>query len=180
MRPTDMLREEHRVIEQVLNCLQKLAADAFGRGTLDGAAAREVLDFLRNFADGCHHGKEEGILFPAMEARGFDRRYGPTGVMMTEHNLGRELLAGMEANLDAAAAGDWDATERFASLAAAYVRLLRDHILKEDYRLFPMAEQTFTAAEQEALLERFAAAEETEVGAGAHEHYLALADRLAD
>ena len=85
MKPTEILSAEHRVIEQVLNCLEKMAAQAEKTGTLDKVSATDAVNFFRTFADQCHHGKEEAHLFPAMEAKGFPRQGGPTGVMLHEH-----------------------------------------------------------------------------------------------
>jgi hemerythrin-like domain-containing protein len=84
MRATEILTHEHRVIEQVLGCLEAMGAEARAAGRLDGAAAQDAVAFFRNFADRCHHGKEEVHLFPALEAKGFPRDGGPTGVMLDE------------------------------------------------------------------------------------------------
>jgi hemerythrin-like domain-containing protein len=179
MRPTDILRAEHRVIEQVLNCLEALTDRACVNGWLDGSAARDALDFFRHFADECHHGKEEECLFPALELRGFNAVAGPTSVMRAEHHRGRELLHEMETNLDDAATGDGDALSRFAEFAWEYIHLLREHILKEDDRLFPMAERMLDGEAQERLVERFDQAEHHDRHPDQHARYLALADELA-
>jgi hemerythrin-like domain-containing protein len=178
MRATDILRDEHRVIEQVLSCLEVLADGARVAGALDGAAARDALDFFQHFADGCHHAKEEACLFPALESRGFDPHQGPTGVMRVEHVLGRHYLRALRSDLEAVAQGDAPAVSRFAENAAAFARLLREHIAKEDQRLFPMADRTLSDRDQQALLGSFEQVEGHE--AGAHEHYLAVADALAE
>jgi hypothetical protein len=68
---TDILKDEYRVIEQVLDCLEELAGRAQTSGRLDGQSARQALDFFQNFADGYHRAKEEHHLFRLMEARGF-------------------------------------------------------------------------------------------------------------
>jgi hemerythrin-like domain-containing protein len=67
----------------------------------------------------------------------------------------------------------------FASEAQAFVDLLREHIAKEDEVLFPMADRMLPAAVHEELLLGFEHAERVEMGAGTHEKYLAVADRLA-
>ena len=179
MKPTEVLKAEHRVIEQVLNCLEVMTDRACVDGRLDGATARDVIDFFRNFADGCHHAKEEEHFFPMLEQYGFDPDQGPTAVMRTEHHIGRLHLRGMEANLVAAAAGDPDALTRFADQAWAFIKLLREHIQKEDQRLFAMADRFLNPQVQGLLLLRF---EEAERGQepGKHQHYLALADSLAE
>jgi hemerythrin-like domain-containing protein len=178
MRPTDLLSGEHRVIEQVLACLERLADGCAGGGRLDGASARKALEFFRHFADHCHHGKEEEHLFPMLEAHGFVRESGPTGVMRTEHEQGRLHLRGMAESLDGAAAGEAAAVRSFLLHARAYSTLLRQHIHKEDHILFPLANRALDAASQQELLESFGRVEAGH--GGAHEEYLRLADELAD
>jgi hemerythrin-like domain-containing protein len=180
MNATDILSSEHRVIEQVLACLEKIADRCGSAGGLDRESASQALDFFRSFADRCHHGKEEERLFPLLEQRGLSREHGPTGVMRFEHDQGRALLGGMAAAVAAADAGDATARERFAAHARGYVDLLRAHIRKEDERLFPMANRVLSAKDQESLLEAFGAMEHEDMGQGTHERYLRLADELAD
>jgi hemerythrin-like domain-containing protein len=178
MKPTDILCQEHRVIEQVLNCLEKMAQRCRDGGVLDVPPAREALDFFRNFADRCHHGKEEAHLFPAMEARGFSRDCGPTAVMLREHELGRVYVRQMGEALEAAA-DDPQAKSRFVENALNYIQLLREHIRKEDHCLFPMADKTCDETEQNRLSAAFQHLEHEEMGAGAHEKFHRLADDLA-
>jgi hemerythrin-like domain-containing protein len=180
MQPTDILKGEHRVIEQVLSCLEQLAFQCLVDGKLSSADARSMLDFFQTFADHCHHAKEEGFLFPLMEAHGFSREHGPTGVMRHEHEEGRRHLREMAAVIDAAAAGDPGALREFAKQAGCYVAMLRQHIRKEDQRLFPMAENYLTAEDRQALREGFAGVEGNKLHAGSHERYLQLANDLAD
>ncbi len=177
MKPSDLLSNEHRVIEQVLNCLEKLADQATASGRIDAASAGEVIDFFRNFADRCHHGKEETHFFPAMEAKGFPRDGGPTGVMLYEHEQGRRLVSGMADAV--AAAEDLSAAARFAEHAHNYIDMLREHIQKEDHCLYSMANDAFTEDDQRRLLDAFAKTESEHMGTGVHERYIELANALA-
>jgi hemerythrin-like domain-containing protein len=179
MKPTEILSTEHRVIEQVLGCLEGMVRQAESAGRLDAAPAKDAVAFFRNFADRCHHGKEEAHLFPALEAKGFPRQGGPTGVMLQEHEQGRACVRGMDENIAAAAAGDPAAMGRFAEHARAYVTLLREHIYKEDHVLFQLADRTLSEADQQALSAAFGKVEEEEMGAGTHESLLRIADNLA-
>jgi len=174
MRPTDILSSEHRVIEQVLDCLEALAGKARDEGRLDVGRAETALEILRTFADRCHHGKEEERLFPMLVARGMSTQFGPIAVMLDDHRAGREHIARMVA---AAAAAD---AARFVPAALGYIHLLREHIAKEDGVLFPMAESMLDQAARETLLESFRVFERDDLGAGTHERMLALADELAD
>ena len=149
MKPTEILSSEHRVIEQVLDCLDRIIAGAECTGKLDAASAMDAINFFRMFADQCHHGKEEAHLFPAMEAKGFLRESGPTGVMCTEHEQGRACVRQMR---DANADGE---VQAFATAGRQFSALLRQHIQKEDHCLFSMADNAFNAADQAALLAKF-------------------------
>ncbi|MGI6419136.1 MAG: hemerythrin domain-containing protein [Thermoguttaceae bacterium] len=59
MKPTDILMSEHRVIEQVLDCLEKILEQCTSENKLDTISAKQAIEFFRGFADHCHHGKEE-------------------------------------------------------------------------------------------------------------------------
>ena len=180
MQAYEILKSEHQVILQVLECLEKITREAIEKGALDQASAEEALDFFGNFADGCHHHKEEEHLFPMMEAHGCIREGGPTGVMLSEHEVGRTHVRGMREAGPGAALGGAEALGNFVGHAREYVRLLRDHIHKEDHCLFPMAEQALGETASAELLERFGKVEEEEMGSGTHEKYLALAASLAE
>lgn len=180
MTATEILMQEHRVIEQVLDCLAKLRDIACRTGELDTLHAKEALEFFRFFADRCHHGKEEGQLFPIMEARGFAGDNGPLAVMKYDHERGRRHVREMAQAVEDVEHGDAAGTERFVEHANGYIGLLREHIQREDHCLFPMADNAMSEEDQRALLESFARVEKEHMGQGTHEKYLRLADQLAD
>ena len=174
-KPTDILSDEHRVIERVLGAVEKLThlpvANALDRW-------KEALIFFRQFADQCHHFKEEQVLFPALEEHGIPREGGPVGMMLTEHEGGREHVTAMIAAVGQLEAGNAAAGESLLSHARAYLTLLREHIQKEDDILFRMADEVIPEHEQKEILKRFEAHEAEEMGAGAHERYLKIAAEL--
>lgn len=180
MLPTEILSNEHRVIEKVLTCLDRIAGQAEATGRLEAEPAKDAIAFFRNFADRCHHNKEEVHLFPAMEAHGFPRESGPTGVMLYEHDEGRRHVRGMDESVEAAAAGDAKAVEAFCGHARAYIDLLQSHIEKEDHCLYSMANQAFSDEDQQRLLRAFEHVESDEMGAGTHDKYLGIARALCD
>jgi hemerythrin-like domain-containing protein len=156
-------------------------ADQWRAGvTSDSRSVRQAIDFFRQFADRCHHGKEEGHLFPLLEGRGLPPENGPTSVMRDEHEQGRDLLAAMTRALDRTETGDAGAGLDLATQARAYVRLMREHIRKEDSCLFPMADKVLSGSDTENLVRSFAQSEHDDMGTGTHERYLRLADKLAD
>ena len=75
---TKVLRHEHEAILKILDVTEKVA-NRLERGE---AVRQEVLanlqEFFRLFADQCHHGKEEDLLFPLLEQKGIPRTGGPS------------------------------------------------------------------------------------------------------
>ena len=138
------------------------------------------MEFLRGFADQCHHFKEEKILFPAMEEHGIPGEGGPIGMMLQEHEEGRAHVKAMIAAIEQFSTAIGAADDLLLTHARAYVSLLREHIQKEDDILFRMADEVIPEAEQRALLKQFEIHEAEEMGAGAHEKYLDLARHLAE
>jgi hemerythrin-like domain-containing protein len=180
MQATAVLRTEHEVIQQVLDCVEELADRATQTGLIDLVSAREALDFLGAFADRCHHAKEEQCLFPALHLKGLPKHVGPVAVMLDEHDQGRAAIQWMRRAVADAERDPEAAAQRFAKSARAYVELLRDHIDKENGVLFPMADQMLDEAETRALLASFDEVEHHDLGDGTHERYLALAQGLCE
>lgn len=133
----------------------------------------DFIDFLREFADKCHHGKEEGILFPAMIAAGVPDRGGPIGVMMSEHIQSRGYIHSMLEALE-----EPEDYGRFEKAGRAYIDLLRVHIQKENIILFPMADKVISSEHMEAIYHSFEEHEEKVIGQGRHEELHALLNRL--
>lgn len=179
-KATDILRNEHEILLDVLLALETISEPAARGELLDQQSAREILDFLRGFGDRCHHGKEEQIFFPALAARGLPRGVGPLAVMMAEHDQGRELIARMAAALADAEQGKPGAAACFAAAATTYVELLRDHIDKENGVLFPMGDGMLSEENQGALLFAFEHFEHADMGAGVHERFLDIASGLSE
>jgi len=142
--PTGMLRAEHRLILEVLDVLERIV-ETGQTGEWDVDSMEECVAFFRLFADACHHGKEEDLLFPELEARGMPKDSGPIAVMLFEHRQGRALVAQMAGALEGARQGETEPLSRFENAARAYIQLLRGHINKEDNVLFNMADFMFDA-----------------------------------
>ena len=95
MTPAEQLREEHQGITLMLKILEKVCAKMEAQGKVNPDHLERIVEFFRIFADKCHHGKEEDLLFPEMEKAGIPREKGPIGVMLAEHSQGRGFVQGM-------------------------------------------------------------------------------------
>lgn len=178
MQATEILMAEHNVILRVIDTLETQA----GR-LAEGQAVRpgfflDAASFVKGFADGCHHKKEEGVLFEAMVAAGLPKEGGPIAVMLAEHEEGRAYTRGMRDAALRMQAGDAAARADLANNALGYAGLLRQHIAKENGILFPMADEVIPLAEQAKVAEGFEHVEHEETGVGVHEKYLALAEAM--
>ncbi len=178
MEATDILSSEHRVIERVIAALETGA-----RRLNNGEAVRpgfflDAADFIKGFADGCHHRKEEGVLFKRMADAGIPVQGGPIAVMLAEHEQGRAFTHAMRSAAEKLQAGEVSAKAAVAQNALGYAALLRQHILKEDNVLFPMAGRVIPANQYQQVLDDFEHVEHEETGEGVHEKYLALAEKL--
>ena len=106
MKATDILSKEHRVIERVIDALDKAAGQLERGQAVRPAFFTDAADFIKGFADGCHHHKEEGVLFKAMIANGMSGESGPIAVMLAEHEQGRAYTRGMRQAAEKLIAGD--------------------------------------------------------------------------
>jgi len=138
----------------------------------------EASEFIKGFADGCHHKKEEGVLFPAMVEGGLSYQFGPVAVMLAEHDEGRTFNNAMKLAAERLQAGEKHAKDQVVQNALGYVSLLRQHIAKEDNVLFPMADQVIPKDKHAKINADFDHIEHEETGEGVHEKYLGLAERL--
>lgn len=151
MQATAILKEEHNVIELVMTMLESVIAAARQGESVPADFARWSIDFFRQFADGCHHHKEEEALFPLLVSRGLPKEGGPVGVMLAEHEQGRRLIREMKMATEETPVN----SPRFATAAEQYVGLLRQHIWKENNVLFPMADRLLSPADDVQLLEAY-------------------------
>lgn len=177
--PTQVLMAEHELILEALDALERKVAAIRAGTTPDRAYFEKAVGFLREFADKCHHGKEENLLFKRMTERGFPVQSGPIAVMLSEHEAGRAYIRGI-ADGAAKLGTDPAAADRIADNARGYIDLLRAHIGKENNVLFPMADRTLSPEDQGHLAKEFERFEIEETGAGVHAAMLELLRELKE
>lgn len=132
----DDLKQEHDAILFALGILERMIA-MIGAGALpDAGDPLSLLAIFEVFVGRCHQGKEEGMLFPALEAAGVSRDRGPIGRMLRDHEDCRGCLARMTRSIPSG-----EGLEAFAREARDLVSSQRLHILKENEILFPLAER---------------------------------------
>ncbi len=174
MRPTETLMHEHEIIMLVLNSAEAIIqSDEFPFDDVE-----KIANFLKYFADGCHHKKEEKYFFVRLGERGFSVDQGPVAVMLHEHEIGRKFIRAIFGALPLAQTGDKNAIGIVKDNLDGYIQLLRGHIYKENNILFPMSNQVLIPHDQLELEKDFEKVEREEMGRGTHEKYHQLAYEL--
>jgi hemerythrin-like domain-containing protein len=162
MLPIAPLMIEHRLIERMIRLMgQEIARIrdniavsqefAFVNAKLIDAA----VDFMKTYADQVHHGKEEDLLFTALQEKPLSPEHRQVmQELLEDHRWGRQTVAALLAAKNEYLAGKIAALnqvlENLASLAEFYPK----HIEKEDKNFFLPVMAYFTAQEKEALLAR--------------------------
>ena len=138
MSSTESLRRDHDLIDKMLRALS-VTAQMLGEGkSVPAPILDQSIEFTKNFMLTCHHGKEEGTLFPTLERHGMPRQGGPIARMLLEHGIAKELAGKLEMSakkyLQSNDPGD------LISDISNYVEHVSSHLSKENLRLFMMAD----------------------------------------
>ncbi|MEW6351814.1 MAG: hemerythrin domain-containing protein [Thermodesulfobacteriota bacterium] len=180
MKATQQLKAEHEGITLMLRVLDTICGRMESGQPFDVGHIEKMLDFFKVFVDRCHHGKEEGLLFPALEGAGIPKEGGPIGQMLSEHEHGRALVREMNAALSQYHTDPAASARRFGDAGRMYIEFLTLHIQKENQVLFRMADQRLAEADQESLFHAFEEMEEKKIGLGTREEFHRLLDELAE
>jgi len=163
----------------MLSILERVCQKLEAGESVDPQHLEQAVAFIKGFADRWHHGKEEDLLFPAMEEAGISGEGGPIGVMLVEHVEGRNYVKGMSEAIERYGAGDRQAWSEFVTNGRNYIALLQQHIFKEDNILYPMADMRLTEKRQEELSEQFEVVEREKLGIAKREELLGLLEHLS-
>lgn len=179
MNSIELMMEEHKNILRMLivvrsGCYQILKGEDISYDDFD-----LMIDFIRNYADAHHHGKEEKFLFNRMvEQLGQLGNKLVTHGMLVEHDLGRLFIQELQAALERVKAGEEESKLDVIANAISYTHLLKRHIEKEDTAVYSFAERNLSPEVMEKVnheaVEYEAAAEEK----GTPQHYIVILEQL--
>lgn len=154
--PVGALMHEHRLIERVIEVMRQQAAMIGEVGRTDPAIIDSTTDFLLSYADACHHGKEEQLLFPALKDKPLDEKAAQVmAELIEEHEQVRHLTHGLAETNRAYRNGDERALEDIASALRELTRVYPAHVEKENRYFFREAVKYLSAEEREAMAEQF-------------------------
>lgn len=153
MMPIGPMMIEHRLIERMIRIMDAGLVTMKTGGKADPAFIEIAVDFIRIYADRCHHGKEEDILFRELKKKNMSREHKKVmGELIEEHKEGRRVTAELiEANRRHLA-GDSKAKDDILRCMQTLVDFYPRHIEKEDKHFFIPVMEYFSRDEQDAML----------------------------
>lgn len=178
---TDVIQElkhDHRVIQEVVAGMSAVADLLDSGKQVDSNILADLVQFLAIFADQCHHVKEEQYLFPILVAGADATTKRELQRLEREHRSATQLVQELAKASAAYIENPLVMRHRVVVLLRRLVELYPAHIWKEDYLLFPMAQQNLSEAEQEDMADKFEGVER-EVGQDVHAAFEVLAKQLA-
>ncbi len=141
MDAIESMKEEHKNIKRGLVVIRKMCISILETGYVDYDDFSKIIDFIKNYADKHHHGKEEAILFKKMEEYIGESVKAPLSGMLIEHDLGRLFINNLKTSIEKVKEGYQDARVDVIANAIGYADLLTRHIDKEDNAIYNFAKR---------------------------------------
>ncbi len=153
MLPIEPLMQEHRMIERMVTPIKKELAKISKTKEVNPEFIRVTVDFIRTYADHCHHGKEEGILFRELaKKRLSDGHARIMRELINEHVYGRTTTRNLEKARDSYTSGNSESLKEVCKFLNDLAEFYPKHIEKEDKKFFHPCMKYFNQQEQEAML----------------------------
>lgn len=150
MKATEILEQEHRVIEQVASACGDCAEVLRGGGSVPPDALESIEDFFRQYGDQ-YHRQEEEMLLTMLREKGVASGSCPIAVIDYENQKRKVLLEQLSSAVTAYSKSNGKVNSTLIETLTALAEFFPDHIWKEDYLLLPMAEKLLTAEDQQIL-----------------------------
>ena len=154
--PAGPLMIEHRLIERMVTVLDRQRATIEGGSPPDNDLLDQAADFMRTYADRCHHGKEEELLFAKLRTKPMSpEMVAAMDRLIADHARSRELVGRMGDLNARSRGGDKAAGTELVAVLGEIAKLYPDHISREDKQFFPAAMRYLSKEESDALLLQF-------------------------
>ena len=174
---SENLEKEHRLIERMLKVLKRIVEQLEQGGTVAIDYLFQSLDFMENYADVFHHKKEEDILFIFLKDNRIHHLDSLVKNILDEHVRARKFTRALEAAIPDWRDGDEVAKTRIVENIHCYLRLLSNHILREDDLLFRRMNRNLGEPDQLYLQQAYDRIDE-KFGDAFHQKYFKLVEDL--
>jgi hemerythrin-like domain-containing protein/rubredoxin len=147
---------EHRLIERFVNVIKNELSKIVDQNDVDSGFIVMAVDFFRTYADSCHHGKEEDILFKELESKKLaEKDQKIMEELIQEHVYARKTVTKLEETGNKYSKGDQGTLKQTISILNELCRFYPSHIEKEDKHFFYPCMDYFTKPELDKMLEQF-------------------------
>ena len=153
MMPIGPLMIEHRLIERMIDVMKEELFLIEKEKKVDPEFIEMAVDFIRTYADRCHHGKEEDILFRDLGVKKLTDEHKRTmEELVEEHKWGRKVTARLVEANTRYIQGNKEALSAIIDCIKTLIEFYPKHIEKEDRHFFIPCMDYFTEAEKDAML----------------------------
>ncbi len=176
--PGEILIREHQEIRRLLSALDGMADFIRRKDALPDEYMEKAVAVVAEFADKCHHGKEEKALFPAISKASPNAGAELARRLTSDHRAFRKIVESM-VELIPDATIKRDSRTLLAKHVSTYSRLLREHMRVEEEQLVPEVEGAIEPAKRKEIAREFERMDEESMGRGGHQKYVDIIDELA-
>jgi hemerythrin-like domain-containing protein len=175
MLPIGPLMIEHRLIERMVKLMETALREMDEKKTLNIGFLDEAIDFIRTYADRCHHGKEEDILFRDLGRKPLSSEH-KRGMeeLVQEHTWARKTVGRLVSAKDRFNRGEEGERKEVQKCLKELVEFYPAHIEKEDKQFFKPCMAYFTPEERDEMLQEFWTFDKNLI----HEKYKKMVERF--
>ena len=156
MLPVGPLMIEHRLIERIIRLMDKELKNIARSNKANIEFINIAVDFIKVYADRCHHGKEEDILFRDLAKKPLSVEHKRImEELIQEHILARGIVKELIEVKDKYKEGDNQTLKAIVENIDILVKFYPVHIGKEDKQFFIPVMAYFSSEEKEAMLKEF-------------------------
>lgn len=153
MLPIGPMMIEHRLIERMIKVMNHALLRAEEQRKIDPRFIETATDFIRAYADRCHHGKEEDILFRELRKKKIAPEHQTVmEELIEEHKRGRQVTGRLVEANSRYMKGDEGALPEIFECIRTLIGFYPKHIEKEDKHFFLPIMGYFSKDEKDAML----------------------------
>jgi hemerythrin-like domain-containing protein len=153
MMPIGPLMIEHRLIERMITLMTEQLNQLQKDHRIDVRFIEQAVQFMKAYADQCHHGKEEDILFRELRNKPITQEHDRIITeLMEEHEWGRNTTGRLVEANERYGKGEDKALGTIEACLKDLVAFYPQHIRKEDKSFFIPVMDYFTEEEKDAML----------------------------
>lgn len=175
MMPIGPLMIEHRLIERMVKVIRAELQKISEKNEVHVSFIDTAVDFFRTYADRCHHGKEEDILFRDLAKKSLSHEHKKTmQELIEEHVYARKTVSRLVDAKEKYAQHDNNTLEDIVGIISELVEFYPKHIEKEDKHFFIPVMNYFSKQEKDDMLQEFWEFDKKLI----HEKYKAVVEKL--